>query len=36
LNATQIEIVSVRQVDPESGQTDNAGTYVLCDGVAMP
>ncbi len=36
LNATQIEIVSVRQVDPESGQTDNGGTYVLCDGVAMP
>ncbi|MBB6465089.1 hypothetical protein HNQ96_000936 [Aminobacter lissarensis] len=36
LNETQIEIVSVRQVDPESGQTDNGGTYVLCDGVAMP
>lgn len=36
LSPTQLELVSVRQVDPEGGQTDNGGTYVLCDGVAMP
>jgi hypothetical protein len=36
LSPTQLELVSVRQVDPESGQTDNGGTYVLCDGVTMP
>ncbi|PWK69827.1 hypothetical protein [Aminobacter sp. AP02] len=36
LSPTQLELSSVRDVDPEGGQTDNAGTYYLCDGVTMP
>lgn len=36
LSPTQLELASVRDVDPEGGQTDNAGTYYLCDGVTMP
>lgn len=36
LSPTQLELSSVRDVDPEGGETDNAGTYYLCDGVTMP
>lgn len=36
LSPTQLDLVSVRTVDAESGQTSNAGTYYLCDGVTMP
>jgi len=35
MNATQIELVSVKPADPESGG-GNGGTYVLCEGVAAP
>jgi hypothetical protein len=35
LNATQIDLVSVTPVDPESGG-GNGGSYYLCDGVAPP
>jgi len=33
---TQLDVASVRSVDDEGPQTDNAGTYYLCDGVALP
>ena len=36
LSPTQLEFVSVCTVDTEGCQTNNAGTYILCDGVAMP
>ncbi len=36
LSPTQLDLVSVRTVDAESGQTNNAGTYYQCDGVTMP
>lgn len=36
LSPTQLDLVSVRTVDAEGGQTNNAGTYYLCDGVTMP
>jgi hypothetical protein len=35
LNATQINLVSVTPVDPESGG-GNSGSYYFCDGVALP
>ena len=35
LNATQIDLVSVTPVDPES-VGGNGGSYYLCDGVALP
>lgn len=36
LSPAQLELVSVRTVDDEGGETDNSGTYYLCDGVTMP
>lgn len=36
MNATQIDLVSVRPVDDEGEQTGNGGSYFLCDGVALP
>lgn len=36
MNAKQIDLVSVRPVDDESGQSGNSGSYFLCDGVALP
>ena len=35
MSPTQIDLVSVTPVDPESGG-GNGGSYVLCDGVALP
>jgi len=35
MSPTQLELVSVTPVDPESGG-GNGGSYVLCDGVAPP
>jgi hypothetical protein len=35
MNSTQIDIVSVKPVDPESGG-GNGGSYYLCEGVALP
>ncbi|WP_051091906.1 hypothetical protein [Hoeflea sp. 108] len=36
LSPTQLDVASVRSVDDEGPQTDNAGSYYLCDGVALP
>jgi hypothetical protein len=36
MTATQLDLVSVRPVDDESGSSGNGGSYYLCDGVAMP
>lgn len=36
LSPTQLELTSVRTIDEEGGQTENAGTYYLCEGVTMP
>jgi hypothetical protein len=35
MNETQIDIVSVTPLDPETGG-GNGGSYTLCDGVALP
>ncbi len=35
MSPTQIDLVSVTPVDPETGG-GNGGSYVLCDGVALP
>jgi len=35
LNETQIDLVSVTPADPETGG-GNGGSYVLCEGVALP
>ena len=35
MSPTQIDLVSVTPVDPESGG-GNGGSYYLCDGVALP
>jgi len=35
LNETQIDLVSVTPVDPESGG-GNGGSYYLCEGIAAP
>lgn len=35
MSPTQLDLVSVTPVDPESGG-GNGGSYVLCDGVAPP
>jgi hypothetical protein len=35
MNSTQIDIVSVKPVDPGSGG-GNGGSYYLCEGVALP
>lgn len=35
MNSTQIDLVSVKPIDPESGG-GNGGSYYLCDGVTMP
>ena len=36
LSPTQLDVVSVKLADPESGTIDNSATYYLCDGVEMP
>lgn len=36
LSPTQLDLVSVRPVDPEGGGSDNGGSYYLCDGVEAP
>ena len=36
MNATQIDLVSVRPVDAGSGSGGNTGSYYFCDGVALP
>jgi hypothetical protein len=36
MNSTQLDLVSVRPVDPEGGGSDNGGSYYLCDGVDAP
>ena len=36
LSPTQLDLVSVKLADPESGVIDNSATYYLCDGVEMP
>jgi hypothetical protein len=35
MSPTQLDLVSVTPVDPESGG-GNGGSYVLCEGVALP
>ena len=35
MSSTQMDLVSVKPVDPESGG-GNGGSYYLCDGVALP
>lgn len=35
MSPTQIDLVSVTPVDPETGG-GNGGSYVLCEGVALP
>lgn len=35
MSPTQLELVSVTPVDPETGG-GNGGSYTLCDGVALP
>jgi hypothetical protein len=35
MSASQLELVSVKPADPESGG-GNGGTYFLCEGVAAP
>jgi hypothetical protein len=35
MSPTQIDLVSVKPVDPESGG-GNGGSYYLCEGVALP
>ena len=35
LSPTQLDLVSVKPVDPESSG-GNGGTYYLCEGVALP
>ena len=35
MTSSQLELVSVKPADPESGG-GNGGTYVLCEGVAAP
>jgi hypothetical protein len=36
MSPTQLDIVSVRPVDAESGGSGNTGSYYFCDGVALP
>ena len=36
MSPTQIDLVSVRPVVDESEQARNGGSYVLCNGVALP
>lgn len=36
MNATQIDLASVRLDDAESGSSSNSGSYYLCDGVELP
>lgn len=36
LSPTQIDLVSVKPVDAESGSSGNGGTYHLCEGVELP
>ena len=36
MSPTQLDLVSVRQVDDENEQAGNSGSYILCDGVALP
>ena len=36
MNATQIDIVSVRPTADEGEQAGNGGSYYLCDGVSLP
>ena len=36
LSPTQLDLVSVKPADEESGSSGNTGTYVLCEGVAAP
>ncbi len=36
MNDSQIDIVSVRPTDDESGAIGNGASYHLCEGVAMP
>jgi len=36
MNASQIDLVSVRPVADEGEQSGNGGSYFLCDGVALP
>lgn len=35
MNETQLDLVSVKPTDPESGG-GNGGSYFLCEGVALP
>src|SRR5882757_8313335 len=36
MNATQIDLVSVRPTADEGEQAGNSGSYYLCDGVSLP
>ena len=36
MNATQIDIISVRPTADEGEQAGNGGSYYLCDGVSLP
>ena len=36
MNATQIDLVSVRPVDSESEASGNSGSYYRCEGIALP
>jgi len=36
MNATQIDIVSVRPTADEGEQVGNGGSYYLCEGVSLP
>ncbi|ESZ04306.1 hypothetical protein NKH47_04270 [Mesorhizobium sp. M1060] len=36
MNATQIDIVSVRPTADEGEQAGNGGSYYLCEGVSLP
>jgi hypothetical protein len=34
--AGQLDVVSVKLEEPESGAIDNSGSFFLCDGIAAP
>jgi len=36
MNATQIDLVSVRPTADEGEQAGNSGSYYLCEGVSLP
>ncbi|WP_214470931.1 hypothetical protein [Mesorhizobium sp. dw_380] len=36
VSPTQLDLVSVRPIDDESGARGNSGSYYLCEGLALP